>query len=141
MTLKLHTSGIQLTPESWSGQPRKHKGFRTRSRLMFFSIDLFCLFCFLKFGAWLMDSHKSKGEMNCQTSTHDLWAVVLYRIPKEIPAFFLFSVHSPKEDLNGMAVTCDHRIPVTCDHKQKNRIWVTCDHKVRSLTTTKRHIR
>ena len=36
MTLKLHTSGIQLTPESWSGQPRKHKGFRTRSRLMFF---------------------------------------------------------------------------------------------------------
>ena len=31
--------------------------------------------------------------------------------------------------------------PVTCDHKQKNRIWVTCDHKVRSLTATKRHIR
>ena len=31
--------------------------------------------------------------------------------------------------------------PVTCDHKQKNRSWVTCDHKVRSLTTTKRHIR
>ena len=55
-----------------------------------------------------------------------------------------------RQDLDG---TCSNNVqvwhgghlrpqnPVTCDHKQKNRIWVTCDHKVRSLTTTKHHIR
>jgi len=45
-----------------------------------------------------MDSHKSKGEMNCQTSTHDPWAVVCTGFQRKSLRFFLFSVHSPKED-------------------------------------------
>ena len=88
-----------------------------------------------------MDSHKSKGEMNCQTSTHDLWAVVCTGFQRKSLRFFFVFGAFPEGGLEWHGGHLRPQNPVTCDHKQKNRIWVTCDHKVRSLTTTKRHIR